>query len=135
MRRADIVNRLSEHGILPTPQRLEVAEILLNRPQHVSVEQIVDRLQASGSSVSKATVYNTLNIFVERGLVRELAVDSDRRLFDSTTHAHHHFYNIDTGEVSDIDDEQLSLSKMPDLPQGTESDSVEILIKVRNQRD
>ena len=97
-------------------------------------EQISDRLRASGSSVSKATVYNTLNIFVERGLVRELSVDPDRRLFDSTTHAHHHFYNIDTGEVSDIDDVQLNLSKMPDLPEGTESESVEILIRVRNQQ-
>lgn len=135
MRRADILTRLTEHGILPTSQRLEVAEILLKKPQHMSVEQISARLQASGSKVSKATVYNTLNIFVERGLVRELSVDPDRRLFDSTTHAHHHFYNIDTGEVSDIDDAQLSLSKMPDLPQGTESDSVEILIRVKNQHD
>ena len=135
MRRADILTRLNEHGILPTPQRLDIADVLLNKPQHMSVEQISDCLRASGSTVSKATVYNTLNIFVDCGLVRELSVDPNRRLFDSTTHAHHHFYNIDTGEVSDIDDAQLHLSRMPDLPRGTEPDGVEILIRVRNQHD
>ena len=135
MRRADILTILDEHGILPTPQRLEVAEILLKKPQHMSVVQICERLRDSGGAVSKATVYNTLNLFAERGLVRELSVDPDRRVFDSTTHPHHHFHNSDTGELSDIDDQQLELSKMPELPAGTELNGVEILIRVRNRQD
>lgn len=135
MRRADILTKFDEHGILPTPQRLEVADVLLRKPQHLSVEQISNRLQASGNSVSKATVYNTLNLFAERGLVKEVSLDSGRRLFDSATHAHHHIYNSDTGELADIDDTELKLSKMPDLPEGTESDGVEILIRVKNRKD
>ena len=69
MARSDILEKLARYGITPTPQRLKVAEILLAKPQHLSAEQILDRLRESGGAVSKATVYNTLNLFGERGLV------------------------------------------------------------------
>ncbi len=135
MGRSDILVQFDLHGILPTPQRLKIAEILLAKPQHLSAEQILDRLHQSGSSVSKATVYNTLNLFGERGLIKELCVDPERRYYDSSTLAHHHFYNVDTGEFTDIDENQVSFSELPELPRGTESQSVEVLIKVRSQRD
>jgi len=135
MARSDILVKFDLHGIKSTPQRLKIAEILLAKPQHLSAEQIIDRLRDSGSSVSKATVYNTLNLFGERGLVRELCVDPERRYYDSSIQAHHHFYNVDTGEFTDIDQSHVSFSELPDLPEGTERQSVEVLIKVRSQRD
>lgn len=135
MARSDILVELERHGILPTPQRLKIAEILLAKPQHLSAEQIIERLRTTGSKVSKATVYNTLNLFGERGLVKELSVDPERRYYDSSTQAHHHFYNVDTGEFTDIDEDQVSFSELPPLPKGTERQSVEVLIKVRSQRD
>jgi len=135
MARSDILVQFDLHGILPTPQRVQIAEILLAKPQHLSAEQILDRLRRSGSSVSKATVYNTLNLFGECGLVKELFVDPERRYYDSSTHAHHHFYNVDTGELTDVEECSVSFSEMPGLPDGTESQSVEVLIKVRNCRD
>lgn len=121
------------HGILPTPQRVEIATILLERPQHMSAEQLLDRLRSVGSGVSKATVYNTLNLFSERGLIREVMVDPERKLYDSTTHPHHHFYNVDSGELSDIPDEQVRFRELPALPEGTEQHSVEVIIKVRGR--
>ena len=135
MVRSEILVQFDLHGILPTPQRLKIAEILLARPQHLSAEQILDRLRQAGSSVSKATVYNTLNLFRESGLVRELSVDPERRYYDSVTRAHHHFYNVDTGEFTDIDEDRVSISELPSLPEGTESHSVEVLIKIRDRRD
>ncbi|MGB5471524.1 MAG: transcriptional repressor [Woeseiaceae bacterium] len=135
MARADILVQFELHGILPTPQRLEIAEILLARPQHLSADQIIVRLRQSGSTVSKATVYNTLNLFGECGLVKELSLDPERLYYDSCTVPHHHFYNADTGEVTDIDEDQVSFRTLPVLPKGTECDSVEVLIKVRRQRD
>lgn len=135
MVRSEILVQFGLHGILPTPQRLNIAEILLARPQHLSAEQILDRLRQSGSNVSKATVYNTLNLFRESGLVRELSVDPERRYYDSVTQAHHHFYNVDTGEFTDIDEDRVSISELPSLPEGTESHSVEVLIKIRSRRD
>jgi Fur family iron response transcriptional regulator len=122
-----------KHGIMPTPQRVEIAGILLERPQHLSAEHIIERLRAGGSSVSKATVYNTLNLFSERGLIKEVMVDPVRKFYDSTTHPHHHFYNVDSGELSDIPDEQVCFQDLPELPEGTERESVEVLIKVRDR--
>jgi len=131
MSRIDVLCLLEKHGILATPQRVEVAEILLERPQHLSADQIIDRLRKAGSRVSKATVYNTLNLFSDRGLVREVMVDPERKYYDSTTHPHHHFYNVDTGELTDIPDEQVRFCDLPELPEGTESESIEVLIRVR----
>lgn len=133
MSRPELFARLRQHGVQPTPQRLEVAELLLCKPQHLSADQILDRLRDNGSRISKATVYNTLNLFSERGLVRELNVDPSRRFYDSTTHAHHHFYHVDSGELSDIPDEQVSIMNLPPLPAGTVKESVEILIRVRDE--
>jgi Fur family iron response transcriptional regulator len=133
MTRAGLLSLFEQLGILPTPQRVEIAGILLQRPQHMSAEHIIDKLKDSGSNVSKATVYNSLNLFSKRGLVREVMVDPVRKFYDSTTHPHHHFYNVDSGELSDIPDEQVCFQDLPKLPKGTERESIEVLIKVRDR--
>lgn len=118
--------------ILPTPQRLEVAAILLEKPQHLSADQIIERLRVAGSAVSKATVYNTLNLFSQRGLVKEVMVDPVRKFYDSTTHPHHHFYNVDTGELQDIDTSDIQISQLPELPPATVAAGVDVVIRVRS---
>jgi Fur family iron response transcriptional regulator len=133
MTRSGVRTLIEKHDILPTPQRVEIAHILLERAQHLSAEQIIERLKAADSGVSKATVYNTLNLFSERGLIREVMVDPVRKFYDSTTHPHHHFYNVDSGELSDIPDEQVNFAGLPELPEGTESESIEVLIRVRDR--
>ncbi len=133
MSRSDILSLLKSHDVMPTPQRMEVAEILLDRAQHLSADQIMDQLRDNGSLVSKATVYNTLKLFSEKSLVKEVNVDPSRKFYDSTTHAHHHFYHMDTGELLDIPADQVSIMSLPDLPEGTEQESVEVLIRVRDR--
>lgn len=133
MSRREILDRLKACGVLPTPQWLEVAEILLARPQHLAADQIIDILRRSGRSVSKATVYNTLKIFSDFGLVRELNVDPSRKFYDSTTHPHHHFFNVETGELTDIPAETVEISGLPPLPEGTEQEGIEVLIRVRGR--
>jgi len=135
MTRSGLLSLFDKFGILPTPQRIEIAGILLERPQHLSAEHILDKLKASGSRVSKATVYNTLNLFSARGLVKEVMVDPVRKFYDSTTHPHHHFYNVDSGELSDISDERVCFQELPELPEGTERESIEVLIKVRDRAE
>ncbi len=135
MTRSGLIYLFDKHGILPTPQRVEIASILLERPQHLSADQIIEQLKVAGSGVSKATVYNTLNLFSQRGLVKEVMVDPVRKFYDSTTHPHHHFYNVDSGELSDIADEQVCFRNLPELPAGTERESVEVLIKVRDRTE
>ena len=130
----NIADLLQDAGVSPTTQRLEIAAILLDRPQHLSAEQIIERLREQGSRVSKATVYNTLNLFGAKGLIREVIVDPSRTFFDSTTHPHHHIYNVDTGILSDVPGEAIHIAGLPELPDGTEQESVEVLIRVRNQQ-
>jgi len=133
MERAEVLAEFARFGILPTPQRLEIAEVLFEKPQHLSAEQIIDRLRTGGSGVSKATVYNTLNLFSDRGLVRECLVDPERRFYDSNTQPHHHFYNVDTGHLIDIPREEIRLEEIPEFPNGVRLDQVEVMIKVRNR--
>jgi len=134
MSRKEIVQKLKQFGVMPTSQRIEVASILLARPQHLSADQIIDKLNSRRSCVSKATVYNTLKLFSQQGLVKELNVDSSRKFYDSTTHAHHHFFHVESGKLTDIPDSQVSIKGLPPLPKGTEQESVEVLIRVRNKR-
>ena len=129
-----IASRLARHGAKPTTQRLKLAELVLSRPQHVSAEQLLQRARSSGIRVSKATVYNTLNLFVDCGLLRELVVDRDRVYYDSTVHEHHHFYNVDTGEMIDIPVESVSFAGVPNAPEGMEREGVDVIIRVRSRR-
>jgi len=133
MQRNDILVEFHKYGILPTTQRIEIASVLLEKPQHLSAEQIIDRLRRNGSGVSKATVYNTLNLFCERGLVSECQVDPERCFYDSTTEPHHHFYNMDTGELTDIPLGDIRLADLPPIPVGSALDRVEVIVKVRSQ--
>lgn len=129
----DAISRLlARHGLQVTAQRLDIAEYVLTRPQHVSAEQILAAMRQRGSRVSKATVYNTMNLFREHGLVRTVEVDPERQYYDSTTEPHHHFYNVDTGELTDIPADQVRLALDTALPDGTEQDGVEIVIRVRS---
>ena len=131
--RAEVENLLRSRGLKPTPQRVEVGMLLLARPCHLSADQIIQALRRSGSCVSKATVYNTLNLFSRACIVREVAVDRSRLVYDSTTTRHHHFLNEDTGELTDIDPAEVELLRVPRLPDGTRPASMELIIRVRRR--
>jgi Fur family iron response transcriptional regulator len=124
---------LEQRGIRPTSQRIKVAEILLTSPRHLTAEQILVALREATGHVSKATVYNTLNLFVGQGLAREIHADPERCVYDSTMAPHHHFQNVDTGEMIDIRPEDLAFAQLPPLPEGTEIESVDVVIRVRRK--
>ena len=130
MNREQIAELLDDHGVTPTQQRLDVGEVILAMPQHSSAEQIIAGIKAKGFSVSKATVYNTLNLFCERGLLRTVNVDPERQFYDPTVTPHHHFYNMDTGELADIDPENVSLEYRGSFPPGTERRGVDVVILI-----
>jgi Fur family iron response transcriptional regulator len=128
-----IVERLQAHGIYPTQQRIEVAQIMLSRDQHLSADQVMQLVNRGPVSVSKATIYNTLGLFANKGLLREVIVDPSRVFYDSNIGHHHHFFNVDSGTLSDIQAEQLPIGDLPALPEGTEVDGVDVIVRVRNQ--
>jgi Fur family iron response transcriptional regulator len=128
--REEIAELLENHGVTPTQQRLDVGEVILAMAQHSSAEQIIAGIKAKGFSVSKATVYNTLNLFCERGLLRTVNVDPERQFYDPTVTPHHHFYNMDTGELVDIEPANVSLEYRGSLPRGTERRGVDVVIRI-----
>ena len=131
----DVSHILETHGIRPTQQRIRVAQVLLATPVHMTADQLLVALKQSTSRVSKATVYNTLKLFVDHGLARQIHLDPDRCVYDSTMAPHHHFQNVETGEMLDIQPQDLEFTRLPPLPPGTEIDSVDVVIRVRRRQD
>ena len=130
--REQMADLLVSRGVFPTAQRVDVALLILAKPQHLSADQIIAGIRVMGSRVSKATVYNTLNLFCERGLLRTVDVDPTRQYYDSSIGAHHHFYNVDTGELIDIPLDAVTLNVNTALPPGTEQMGVDVVIRVRS---
>ena len=127
-----VVNLLKDAGITPTQQRIEIAQILFAQPQHLSAEQVLSQVNQKQSLVSKATVYNTLGLFASKNLIREVIVDPSKVFYDSNTQPHHHFFNVDTGMLKDIDSDAVRIDQLPNLPEGTVADGVDIIIRLRN---
>ena len=130
--RVEVIDLMRRKGVNPTQQRIEIAQALFSKPQHLSADQVMNLVNKQRSLVSKATVYNTLGLFASKGLVREVIVDPTKVFYDPTTEPHHHFFNVDTGELLDVDPEHVSLSRLPDLPEGTETEGVDVVIRIRN---
>ena len=128
--RDDAADLLREHGITPTAQRIDVAAVLLARPQHLCVDDLRRMLARSGTPVSRATVYNTLGLFARNGLVRELFVGSGKVLYDSNTACHDHLYDVDTGTLTDIAPGTVAVRALPALPAGTRLEGVDVVIRV-----
>lgn len=124
---------LATHGIQPTAQRIRIAELLFSRDQHLTADQVIQALGRDGSHVSKATVYNTLNLLAAKGLLKPLQVDPSRGVFDSNTEPHHHFHVEDTGELIDVPPGAVQFSKLPPPPPGSESVAVEVIFRVRRK--
>ena len=124
---------LKNHKIRPTPQRIDIARMLLAKPQHLSAEQVFTQVNTKDELVSKATVYNTLNLFADKGLINQVVVDSRYVFYDSNTESHHHFYNEDTGLLQDIDDKTMVVEEVPRTPKNTVLTGIDVVIRVKNQ--
>jgi Fur family iron response transcriptional regulator len=129
--RENVSERLRAHGINPTHQRIEIAYVMFARCEHLSADQILALVNARFAESSKATVYNTLKLFHEKKLVRQLIVDSSKVVYDPNTTPHHHFYDVTTGRISDIPFDGISISGMPAPPPGHEAEGIDIVVRTR----
>ena len=132
--REQALEMLERHGIAPTEQRVEIARLLFARHQHLSAEQILARLSRDSARVSKATVYNTLNLFAETGLVREVVIDSTKRFYDSNPDPHHHLFHTDSGRLEDVAPARVQIGDLPGLPASMEVLGVDVVIRVGPRR-
>ena len=131
--RDTVVQLLRRHDINPTHQRIEIAYVLFSRGVHLSADQILAIVNDRHSETSKATVYNTLNLFLEKRLIRQVIVDPNKVFYDPNTEPHHHLYHVDTGELTDIDASRIEVSGLPQLPDGMVSEGVDIIVRVRSR--
>ena len=133
LERSDVVSMLQHFKISPTRQRVEIAEYLFQRPQHLSAEKILDGVTNAGNRVSRATVYNTMGLFANKGVLREVLIDRERVFYDSNPEVHQHLYNVDTGELTDVYDAQVNLVSDPELPEGVRIIDTDIVYKVTSK--
>ncbi|MEM9318330.1 MAG: iron response transcriptional regulator IrrA [Pseudomonadota bacterium] len=124
---------LATADLRPTRQRLSLATLLVGdgRDRHVSAESLHASVVATGDKVSLATVYNTLRAFCDAGLMQEVTVDGHRSYFDTRIDDHPHYYIEDDGTLRDAPKSSVSLSQMPDPPEGYEIAKVDIVIRLR----
>lgn len=125
---------LETAGVRCTQQRLLLADLMLSRKQHLSADQIFALANCGDQLVSKATVYNTLNLFARLGLVREVIVDPQRVFYDSNVSDHYHLYNEDNGSLTDVDAGSVEVRGLPELPADTEVQGIEVIVRIRSRR-
>ena len=124
---------LASADLRPTRQRVTLATLLVGDGQnrHVTAESLFDAASSHGEKVSLATVYNTLRAFCDAGLMREITVDGSKSYFDTNISDHPHFYWEDDQKLTDAAAEQLEIAKLPDIPEGAEIASVDVVIRLR----
>ncbi|MDJ0949645.1 MAG: transcriptional repressor [Alphaproteobacteria bacterium] len=129
---AEVIDRLRSVDLRPTRQRLALARLLLEHgDRHITAEQLHGEAIDRGIRVSLATVYNTLHQFTSAGLLREVVVEAGRSYFDTNTSDHHHFYNETTGDLHDIPGSEVSVTSLPEPPDGSSVARVDVIVRLK----
>lgn len=123
-------DRLRRHGVLPSAQRLAVASYVLTTDEHPSADRVWERAREALPMISRATVYNTLNLFVAKGLLRSFVLGGDRLVFDPKLEPHHHLVDETTGRIHDVAWSALEVRRVDEIP-GYDVDGVEVVLRGR----
>ena len=121
-------------GIQPSAQRVAVASFVLATDSHPSADQVWAHVKQGFPMLSRATVYNTLNLLVAKGLLRELVLAEGRVVFDPKLERHHHFVDEGDGTICDIPWEALSVGRVEQLANFEVSEYQVVLRGKRKQR-
>ena len=128
----NVAERLSQHGIQASAQRVAVAEYVLKTEEHPSADLVWKRVKRRFPYISRATVYNTLNLFVEKGLLKALNLSDDSIVFDPKTETHHHFIDEVTGRIHDIAWDRVQVCNIERL-RGYEVRDYQVVIRGRKK--
>ena len=131
------IEKLRSSGLRPTKQRLKICEVLFNTDKtfHFTINELVKRIsKVSNHKISLATVYNTVHSFKKKGYLKEIPINSDQSYFDTNTSHHHHFYDESQKNLIDIDDADVEPVKINTKIPGKKIKSVEVLVKVEDDK-
>ncbi len=98
----EVIFILRRSGIQPTPQRIAVLHSILKTTTHPSAEELLKKVRHDCPTLSRATVYNTLNLFVEKGLIKTQILKEGSVVFDPNIDKHHHFIDEESGKIYDL---------------------------------
>ena len=130
--RFDSRSLLQKYGLRATRQRRGLAKLLFGKgDRHLTAETLAQEAHHANTRTSLATVYNVLNLFAQVGLVRSLAIEGDKTVFDTNTSDHAHFFFEDTGEVTDIGSGEMKLAALIEPPEGYEVAKIDVVVRVR----
>ena len=130
----DALTALRERGIQPSAQRVAVAEYVLATDEHPSADEVWSRVLRHFPMISRATVYNTLNLFVEKGLLREHVLAEGRQVYDPNTARHHHFIDETSGRIHDVPWDAVRVEGVESLPGGLSVREYQVVMRGKKKR-
>ena len=122
------VEILRHHGIRITPQRTAVAKVVFKHKGHPSAEEIWEDVRRRCPTLSRATVYNTLNLFVEKGLLKRQVLTRGMVVLDHMTSSHHHFIDEKTNKIYDVPWEAIKVD-VAGLPPGFDVGEYQVVLR------
>ena len=129
----NFIEKLRETGLRPTKQRVKICEVLFNRDKtfHFTINDLVKKISEElNEKISLATVYNTVHSLQKKGYLKEISINSEKSYFDTNTTAHHHFYDEDTHQLIDCDENEIENVNVKNNITGKKINSVEVLVRV-----
>ena len=129
----NFIEKLRETGLRPTKQRVKICEVLFNRDKtfHFTINDLVKKISEElNEKISLATVYNTVHALQKKGYLKEISINSDKSYFDTNTTIHHHFYDEDTHQLIDCDENEIENVNVKKNITGKKINSVEVLVRV-----
>ena len=133
LKNSEFIDKLRSSGLRPTKQRLKICEVLFNRDKtfHFTIQDLATQISKQlNDKISLATVYNTVHAFKDRGYLKEISINSDKSYFDTNISNHHHFFDEDTNELIDCNDDVIEKVNIKKNLTGKKINSVEVLVKV-----
>ena len=133
LKNSEFVSKLRNSGLRPTKQRLKICEVLFNRDKtfHFTINDLAKNISENfNEKISLATIYNTVHAFKDKGYLKEITISSDKSYFDTNITNHHHFFDEDTNELIDCDEQVIETPHIKKNITGKKINSVEVLVKV-----
>ena len=120
-------------NVTPTKQRVDLAQLIFSKKQHFTANDLITMADKKKLHISMATIYNTLSLLEEKGMLKTINIDNELKFYDTNLDNHHHLYNTTMSTLTDIDNDKIVFAELPELPKTLEIESTEVLIKARNK--
>ena len=120
-------------NVTPTKQRLDLAKLIFAKKQHFTASDLISLANKNELNISMATVYNTLSLLEDKGMLKTINIDNELKFYDTNLENHHHLYNTTMSTLTDIAHDRVAFAELPELPKTLEIESTELLIKVKNK--